>query len=302
MEGKEYKKGIKSRVSSIRFRAIMLTAAIIAGLILYIFVNLVTKNAMSWVDFCLLVVLQYLVYITYFPEGELFGMKDEKYQTNYVAYNEKATNINEEHKINKLREFCKVDYQRRIKTYIQNECGALDLTLEELEQLKKEKEETIKKMKSYSFKTYDKEGKLTGEKIVNFSKHKRKRIYNLIFKPLPIEENHAETIMSAVENNGFKAIKNGAKTFKERSLIGKALQVILTAVVIAYIGYEARNGVGIEEVFRMFIYLFTILANATTAYTTGETCTKVYKTRFYVELSNFIDEFREWELVERRED
>ena len=123
----------------------------------------------------------------------------------------------------------------------------------------------------------------------------------MIFKPLPVKENHTETILSAVENNGYRAIKNGAKSFKRRSYILKIILVIVSAVILAYIGYQARDGVGLEEIFRMFMYLFTIIANATTAYTTGETCTKVYKKRFYIDLVNFIDEFREWELTEKKE-
>ena len=300
MEAKDFKGNVGQRMSSIRLRAIVLTVGIILGLILYIFVNLITKQAMSWIDFCLLVVLQYLVYVTYFPEGENFGERDEKYIKSKDAYNDKATAVNEEHKINKLREFCKVDYQRRLQTYIETECGALDITLEELEQLKKLDEKQIKSLKQYNFKEPTKDNP-DGEKIIIFSRHKRKRIYNLIFKPLPVEENHPETILSAVENNGYRAIKNGAKSFKRRSYILKIILVIVSAVILAYIGYQARDGVGLEEIFRMFMYLFTIVANATTAYTTGETCTKVYKKRFYIDLVNFIDEFREWELTEKKE-
>lgn len=300
MEAKDFKGNVGQRMSSIRLRAIVLTVGIILGLILYIFVNLITKQAMSWIDFCLLVVLQCLVYVTYFPEGENFGERDEKYIKSKDAYNDKATAVNEEHKINKLREFCKVDYQRRLQTYIETECGALDITLEELEQLKKLDEKQIKTLKQYTFKEPTKDNP-DGEKMIIFSRHKRKRIYNLIFKPLPVEENHPETILSAVENNGYRAIKNGAKSFKRRSYILKIVLVIVSAVILAYIGYQARDGVGLEEIFRMFMYLFTIIANATTAYTTGETCTKVYKKRFYIDLVNFIDEFREWELTEKKE-
>lgn len=304
MDKEGVKQNIKSRVASVRLRAVMLTAGIIMGLILYIFVNLITKQAMSWIDFCLLVVLQYLVYVTYFPEGELFGTRDETYIRNHDAYNEKATKVNEEQKIHKLREFCKVDYQRRLQTYVENECGALGITLKELEQLKALKEEEfkqIKKEKRYSFKeevVVDGKKEIK-EKLMLISKHKYKRLYNLIFKPLPVQENHAETIMSAVENNGNGKITDYSKDYKGKRLLLKAVQVILTAVILAYIGYQARDGVGLEEIFRMFMYLFTIVANATTAYTTGETCTKVYKNRFYIDLCNFIDEFREWEAKEQ---
>ena len=307
MEEKDFKKGIKNRFSTIRLRAIVLTTGIVMGLILYIFVNLITKQAMSWIDFCLLVVLQYLVYVTYFPEGELYGTKDATYIRNHDAYNEKATKVNEEQKIHKLREFCKVDYQRRLQTYIENECGALGITIKELEQLKNLKEEEfvkIKKDKQYSFKeevVVDGKKEIK-EKLMIISKHKYKRIYNLIYKPLPVQENNAETIMSAVENDGCGKIADHSKGFKSKQFIFKAVQVILTAVILAYIGYQARDGIGLEEIFRMFMYLFTIVANATTAYTTGETCTKTYKSRFYIDLCNFIDEFREWENKEENKE
>lgn len=304
MDKEGVKQNIKSRATSVRLRAIMLTAGIIMGLILYIFVNLITKQAMSWIDFCLLVVLQYLVYVTYFPEGELYGTRDETYIRNHEAYNDKATKLNEEQKIHKLREFCKVDYQRRLQTYVENECGALGITLKELEQLKMLKEEDfvkIKKEKQYSFKEeviVDGKKEIK-EKLMLISRHKYKRLYNLIFKPLPVQENHAETIMSAVENNGNGKITDYSKEYRGRRYLFKIVQVLVTAVILAYIGYQARDGVGLEEIFRMFMYLFTIVANATTAYTTGETCTKVYKNRFYIDLCNFIDEFREWEAKEQ---
>ena len=60
-------------------------------------------------------------------------------------------------------------------------------------------------------------------RLIFFSKHKRKILYNLIFKPLPVEKNYPETIMSAVENNGNKAIKDGSISYKAQSYIRKIL-------------------------------------------------------------------------------
>lgn len=290
MEAKDFKRGIGERATALRIRTYVLTISILITLIFYLFVNLTTKQKIDWVDFVLLCVVQILIYSTYFPDGELFGARDTTFVTNKDAYNDKASAVNEERKIALLREYCKVDYERRIQTYIENECGALGITIEELDQLKARPEEEIKNLKEFHFKYKNDE-----EKIVMFSKHKRKRIYNLICRPLPVEENHAETIMSAVENNGQHAIKDGSIAFKKKSFAIKVFKAIIVGAVFGYIGYTLRDGIGLPEIVKIFMYLTTIIANAVMAYTTGETCTKVYKNRFYVELANFIDEFREWE-------
>lgn len=289
----EITNNVKERATTLRLRTYVLTTSILVCLIFWLFVNITTKQEMSWVDFILLCAIQILIYGSYFPDGELFGMRDGVFQKNRAAYNDKATEINNKHQIHLLREYCKVDYQRRIKTYIENECSVLGITLEELEQLKELEEKEIKKLKSFTFKYKTTNGTIE-EKLLKFSKHKRKRLYNLLFKPLPIQENHPETIMSAIENDGYKAIKDGSISYKIRSYLRKIIKAICFGGVLAYIGFGARDGIGIEEIARICAYLTTIIVNAVMAYTAGETCTKVYKSRFYVDLSNFIDGFNEW--------
>lgn len=294
--GEELTNGIKQRASTLRIRTYVMTISILVCLVFWLFVNITTKEAISWVDFVLLTVVQVLIYSSYFPDGELFGTTDSVYINNRSAYNEKASSINSNHQIGLLRDYCKVDFERRIQIYIENECGVLGITLEELEQLKSLDEKEIKKLKTFTFK-YEIGKDEFEEKVVKFSRHKRKRLYNLIFKPLPIEENHAETIMSAVENDGHKSIKDTSVTFKVRSYLGKVIKAVTIGAVLAYIGFTARDGIGVAEIARICVYLATIISNAVVAYSAGETCTKVYKSRFYVDLANFIDGFNEWVLT-----
>ena len=295
----KFTESIKQRATTLRIRTYVMTISILICLVFWLFVNITTKEAISWVDFVLLCVIQILIYASYFPDGELFGMRNDSFIANRQTYNEKATELNENHRIGLLREYCKVDYQRRLQTYIETECGSLGITLEELEQLKSLDEKQIKTLKTFTFKGEEKEGQPQDEKIVKFSRNKRKRIYNLIFKPLPIEENHAETIMSAVENDGHKAIKDTSISYKTKSYIGKFIKAVTFGIILAYIGFTARDGIGVAEIARICVYLATIIINAVVAYSAGETCTKVYKNRFYIDLSNFIDGFNEW-LGERK--
>jgi hypothetical protein len=131
-------------------------------------------------------------------------------------------------------------------------------------------------------------------KLMFFSKKKRAILYNLIFKPLPVEKNYPETIMSAVENNGNKAIKDGSISYKTRSYIRKILTAIVVGGVFAYIGYALRDGFGFAQVVQICLYVTTLFTTAVMAFSSGETCSKVHKSHFYLDLANFIDGFNEW--------
>ncbi len=284
MEQGKITDGIKNRASSIRLRTYILTTSILVTLIFYILVNVMTKQAISWIDFCLLTIIQSVIYLSYFPDGEIYGAKDKKFVANHEAYNLKANQINKEHKMGKLRDYCKFEYQGRLKNYILTECGSLNITQEEYEFLKQKEPKEIKKLKSIEI----------DGKFLQFTRHKRKRLYNLLFKPLPVEENKAETILSAVENNNRGAIRDESPAFKKKMILIKTFQIVGFSALLAYIGFTLKDGIGLPEIVQIFMYLTTMITNAVTAYTTGEQCTKVYKTRFYVDLSNFIDGFNEW--------
>lgn len=298
MNRQELNNEIKDRASNIRLRTWTLTLAIIVTLSFTILVTITTKQEMSVIDFVLLCFIQIITHCLYFPDGEIYGQKNTTYQENRQSYNDKATAINENKKIKRLRKYCKIEFEERKERYILNECGALDITLEELNILKQKSEEEIKKLKSYEFTYIDPLTKEEKSKLIFFTRAKRKKLYNLIFKKLPIEQNYPETIMSAVENNGNKAIKDGSISFKAHSYIRKILQAVVIGGVFAYIGYTVRDGIGIAEIMQIMMYLTALFSTAVLAYSSGETCSKVYKNRFYLELANFIDSFNEWDAIE----
>ena len=101
--------------------------------------------------------------------------------------------------------------------------------------------------------------------------------------------------MSAVENNGNQAIKDGSIAYKARSYVRKFLQAVVIGGVFAYIGYTMRDGVGIPQIMQTLMYLTALFSTAVIAFSSGETCSKVYKSRFYIQLVNFIDSFNEWD-------
>lgn len=273
---------------AIRLRTIILTLMIAVALVLYLLVNVITKQKIDFIDFIIIAVLQIITQSAYFPDGEIFGQQDNEFITNRDAYNDKATEINTNKKFARLRDYCEYEYQQRKTEYIQNECSFIGITEKELEDLYKFNEEEIKSLKCIQ----------TDKKNVHLNKTKKKHLYKLLFCELPIQKNQPETIMSAIENNGDKAIKDKSVTFKKANKIATYLKAIIVGGFLAYVGYTAKDGLGIEEIVKLSMFFGTIVTTAVTSFTSGETSTKVYKKQFYIELSNFIDGFNEWDKKE----
>ena len=298
-ESENFKRATKQRVETIRLRTWTLTLAILISLALYLLVNVTTKQSINWIDFVLLCTMQIIVHSLYFPDGDLFGQKDTAFINNKSAYNEKASEINEKKEIANLRKYCNYEFEERKQRYIQNQCGLIGITLEELELLKQHDEKYILELQSFETKEI-----VNGEeksRLIFFSKHKRKILYNLIVKPLPVEKNYPETIMSAVENNGNKAIKDGSISYKAQSYIRKILTAVVVGGIFAYIGYTLRDGFGFAQVVQICMYVTTLFTTAVMAFTSGETCSKVHKSHFYLDLANFIDGFNEWNSKTNKE-
>lgn len=298
-ESENFKRATKQRVETIRLRTWTLTLAILISLALYLLVNVTTKQSINWIDFVLLCTMQIIVHSLYFPDGDLFGQKDTAFINNKSAYNEKASTINENKEIASLREYCNYEFEERKARYVANQCGLIGITLEELELLKQHDEKYILELEKFETKEIGNGGEKS--RIIYFSKHKRKILYDLIFKPLPVEKNHPETIMSAVENNGNKAIKDGSISYKAHSYIRKILTAVVVGGIFAYIGYTLRDGFGFAQVVQICMYITTLFTTAVMAFTSGETCSKVHKSHFYLDLANFIDGFNEWNSKTNKE-
>lgn len=288
----ENKLKIKERTSAIRLRTWSLTLVILITLIFYFLVQVSLKQAINPVDFVFICIIQIVTHCLYFPDGEIYGQKTQSFIDNKRSYNEKASEINQKKQIAELRKYCKIEYEERKETYMLNECGALDITIDELQVLKRLNPKELKHLKSYEF--INEIGGKQESKLVFFNKSKRKRLCRLIFKELPVEPNHPETIMSAVENDGTTAIRDTSITYKAHAYERKIFQAVVIGGIFAYIGYSLRSGIGLPEIVRILMYVTSLFSTAVLSFSSGETCSKVYKSHFYIDLINFIDSFNEW--------
>lgn len=282
---------VKHKVAVVRIRTWTLTASIVAMIVLYYLVNVVLQSKMNIVDFVFLALIQIIAHCLYFPDGELSGKNDKEFQGNRNAYNEKATKINEEHKIGKLREYCKVEFEERCKKYFETQLGLLGLEQAEFEEIKSLGYDKIKKLKLYEFKSKD---KIT--KTMLFNKKKRKILLNLIYKPIPVKPNNPETIMSALENDGSRAIRDESINYKVGAYIRKFLQAVLLGGFLAYVGFMLKESIDLTDIVKICMYICSMFSTAVMSFGEGEKCIKVYKKNFYIELSTFIDGFNEWQM------
>lgn len=289
MDLKEEFGNVKLKTQSIRLRTLSLSIVIVVALFAYALVNITTKQSFNWVDFVFVCLIQIVFFTLYFDEGEVFGQKDKSFLANKEVYNNNANEINNNGEFSELREYCEQEYQERKSRYITNQCGLIGITNDEFQQLQKLSKKDIKQLNKYE---YD-------GKIKFFTKFQKKLLSKLIFSPIPVQKNQPETIMSAIENDGTRAIHDGSIQFKKHSYFKKFFVVCIVGLIFGYIGYTLRDGFDFAKLVQIFIYLTTSFTTAIMAFSNGETCQKVHKSHFYLELNNFIESFKEWKKTKR---
>lgn len=280
MEGK-----IKDRASTVRLRTWTLTLAILIALALYFLVQVGWNDKVNVVDLIFVAAVQIMMHCMYFPDGELFGQRNPVFVANKAAYNAKATSINEGRKIGKLRTFCTLKYEQKKEEYLAAECGGIGISLDEFAAIRQMSHKEVMRLKVFEY----------GGRLFHFTFRQRRHLCRLIFHRCPVEPNTAETILSATDGSAFKAISDKSVSFKAREYVKKILMSIVVGSFLAYVGYTTRDGISIAVVVKIVTYIVSMFSTAVLSFSKGEQCQKVYKNQFYVDLSNFIDEFTEWE-------
>lgn len=286
----EAKTELKSRFMALRLRTLVLTLILIVTLGFYLCVNAILKETIDTIDFAILSFVQITTHCLYFPDGELFGSKNQALVNNRASYNDKATLVNQKMQFNELKEYSKYDFEMRQRNYIETQCGFIGITYEGYLFIKN----------NYGEKELKSSDKIEIDGTVVFlSKHKKKLLHALLFKTIPVGYNNPETIMSALESDKSAKITDKSKGYKIQAYIKKVFMAIVVGGVMAYIGYQAKDGFGLTDVVRMLMYLSSMTTTAIMSYSSGEICQKQYKNEFYIELALFLDNFFEWLLTEK---
>lgn len=288
MEKKEFVGKVKSGSHTIRLRTWTLSVAIIGAIILYFLVQVGFDNEVNLVDLLFLSTIQVVVHFLYFPDGDLFGQKAPVYVSNKNAYNDKATEITENGRVGKLRDYCVVEYKRRRQLYIATVCGHIGIEVKDYERLMQLSQEEVKHLKSVE----------TAGKTIYLTKKRRKWLYDLIFEPLPVEANDPETILSATEERFGAAVNDESVHYRKKQNVKRVIQSFVVGTALAYIGYTSRDGITLAVIVKTVVNLVSVFTTAVMSFSRGETCSSVYRNRFYVKLSNFIDGFNEWRKQE----
>ena len=288
MEKKEFVGKVKSGSHTIRLRTWTLSVAIIGAIILYFLVQVGFDNEVNFVDLLFLSTIQIVVHFLYFPDGDLFGQKAPVYVSNKNTYNDKATEITENGRVGKLREYCVIEYNRRRQLYIATVCGHIGIEVKDYERLMQLPQEEVKHLKSVE----------TAGKTIYLTKKRRKWLYELIFEPLPVETNDPETILSATEERFGAAVNDESVHYRKKQNVKRVIQSFVVGTALAYIGYTSRDGITLAVIVKTVVNLVSVFTTAVMSFSRGETCSSVYRNRFYVKLSNFIDGFNEWRKQE----
>ena len=275
---------VKARVKIIRLRTWTLTITITALLILYIFVTLAINSQIEWIDFAITAGIQISTHFAYFADGERYGETDEFYCSARKSYNDNAARIMAESTVEELREYCEVDYEQRKKDYISDACGAIGISVAELEEISKLPEKEIREIKTWESKS----------RIVYFDKAKRNALIKLIFGKNPVEKNQPATVLSAVDRDYVSAIKDGSNFYRKATHATRLFKSIIIGGILAYIGYNLRDGLSYAAVIKSCVFIGSMITTAVSSYIAGEKASREYRKQFYLELALFIDAFFSW--------
>ena len=212
----KYVNAAKVRIGAVRLRTWILTSTILVGLFFWIILAVSTRDTISWIDFVMMITVQTLGHFAYFPDGEIFGQQDEKYRAWKSNYDRLANDINNDDKYYRLREYCAFEYEERKAQYINTILGYIGITEKEFDEIKLMGEKEIKELKEFEITE-----KVNGEdtkRIIYFDKHKRRMLCDLIFKPIPVERNEADTIVNGKKIDPTQEIadKIGRASCRER--------------------------------------------------------------------------------------
>lgn len=275
---------ISSRIVIIRWRTWALTITTIILLVFYVFVTLALENTLNLVDYILTAAMQVSTHFAYFPDGERYGEQDVLYIGAKKDYNVRANAITSANSVMDLREYCEFDFEERKKRYIVAVCGEIGISYNEfliLKQKSKQELDNIEKLEA--------EGN-----VVYFTPHRRRVLKRLVFGKTPVRPNSPDTIMSAVDRGFIKPISDESKPYKTATHGIKLFRVFIVSLALAYIGYSMRSGINAASVMKSCVFFGSMVFCAVSSFISGEKSSRVYKKRFYVELSVFIDKFSSW--------
>lgn len=293
----EYADGVKDRAVSLRLRTLILTGMIVVMLILYCIVQIVLNQRINIVDMIIIGIIQILSFTAYYPEGQNYGNGNKVFVNNKKAYNDKANYVNNQQLQERLGEYCEYEYKKRKNEWYENQCGILGISVDELEKIKQSyTEQEIKRLESITTKRT-----VQGEEqdvVVHFGKKQRKRLHSLLFNPCPVEKNEADAILAACEIKREKRIIDGSLSNTSTNIKVFFIRAVMMMVFIGYLGYALRDGFSFANIMQFGMFFGTMVGTSVTAYTQGETNIKTYKNRYYVELSNFLSGFFEWQKIQ----
>lgn len=268
---------------SLRARTLTLTFALTTCIVFYCLMQWVITGNVDLVSLIISGLIQILTHFAYFDDGKINGERDAGFKANKTAYNTNANKVNDDNKFSKLKTYCQTEYEERKQRFLNAKFSYLGISEADFNKLKQLPEKEIKNLNQFQ----------NEETKIYFSRKKRKVLYDLIFKPIPIEANEPEFIMSAVSFDKSKGIKDKSVVFERVTHIQVVLKATIFALFIAYIGVSFRENFSWESVVEIVYLIVVMIYTAIFSFSSGEKYTKVYKSNFYNELTMFLDGFFE---------
>lgn len=270
--------------NKLRTRTLALTFVLTTGIIFYCLMQWVITGNLDLINLIISGLIQILTHFAYYDDGKIYGEKDSGFKSNKDAYNANANKVNDDNMFSELKNYCQEEFKERKQRYLNAKFSYIGISESDFILLKQMSENEINKLKKFE----------NEKKIIHFTKKKRKALYDLIFKPLPVEPNEPEFIMSAVSFDKSKGIQDKSVLFEKITHLRVVLKATILALFIAYIGISLRENFSWESIIEMIYFIIVMVYTAIFSFSYGEKHTRIYKSNFYNELTMFLDGFFEY--------
>lgn len=270
--------------NKLRTRTLALTFTLTTGIVFYCLMQWVITGNLDLISLIISGLIQILTHFAYYDDGKIYGEKDSGFKANKDAYNADANKVNDDNMFSELKNYCQEEFKERKQRYLNAKFSYIGISESDFILLKQMSENEINKLQKFE----------NEKTIIHFTKKKRKVLYDLIFKPLPIEPNEPEFIMSAVSFDKSKGIKDKSVLFEKITHIRVVLKATILALFIAYIGISLRDNFFWESIVEMIYFIIVMVYTAIFSFSSGEKHTRIYKSNFYNELTMFLDGFFEY--------
>lgn len=253
----------------------MFTALIVVALVVYLFVSISFREKLDkdfWTSLCVNLGLMILLTSIWFPNGKLKAKScNQQYISARQNYSMLMDKISGDKKLANIDKFCEYATEQN--------------------RLAKIKQKLIKM--NVDFQIY--QACLHDHNLAfsqkNLTDKQKQRLFNLLTNGVKVKKINPSVVKTGFANNQKPYdVRSDETTYDTFMLISKLLTSTVGAIFLAYLIF-GDGGFAVGKLAQLLTYIILMAFNIITSYNAGYNSIASHRTRFYLKLKVFLEEF-----------